>query len=105
MRSTLLALAAGLVLGAMACGWSSGGSGTTAGHPFACGSGTCDSGTQYCSVITGGAIIDGGTNTSAGCVAFDGGHSCPPGSTATSPNQCGCYESSTGEVTITECVP
>jgi hypothetical protein len=93
-----------LVLG---CGSSSGGSsgGGGTGHAFACGSTTCNSATQYCSIVTGGAVVDGGTNTSAGCASFDGGKGCPGGSSATSPGQCGCYESPSGEVTITECVP
>jgi hypothetical protein len=92
-----------------ACGSSSAGSadaGTGAGHSFACGSSQCNSATQYCSIVTGGVVsLEGGTNTSSTCASLDGGKGCPGGSTATSPGQCGCYESPSGQVTNTECVP
>ncbi|HEX8796524.1 MAG TPA: hypothetical protein VF765_36490 [Polyangiaceae bacterium] len=92
-----------------ACGSSTGGTtnaGQSAGHPFACGSLQCDSATQYCSIVTGGvALPEGGSNTWYSCASFDGGKGCPGGSSATSPGQCGCYQSSSGEVTNTECVP
>jgi hypothetical protein len=88
-----------------ACGLDSG----AGGHAFACGTATCNSAAQYCSiVIYGHAILpDGGQGSSqtTTCGAFDGGASCPGGSGAMSAGACGCYESPTGEVTITECTP
>lgn len=72
------------------------------GHPFACGSSTCDSGTQVCSVVAGHLPGQGATYM---CVSTDGGTPSCNGSSASAPGDCGCYESSTGEVTTTLCPP
>ncbi len=92
---------------ASSSGSSSGGIG--GGHAFACGMTTCDSATQYCSIVEYGHAIlpDGaqGSSETATCVAFDGGASCPGGGGVTTAGGCGCYESATGEVTVTECTP
>ncbi len=87
-------------------GNSSGSSG--GGHAFACGTMTCNSTTQYCSVVEYGHAIlpDGGQGSSqvSTCTTVDGGPSCSGSSSAVA-GGCGCYESPTGEVTITECTP
>jgi hypothetical protein len=86
-------------------GGGGGGGSSGGGHSFACGSTTCNSATQYCFAVVGGAVpIDGGPSGSAECETQDGGQACTGGS-ATGPGQCGCYESPSGEITITECVP
>jgi len=81
-----------------------------AAHLFDCGEATCNSETQYCSIsVLGNVIYDSGlgSSTTYSCASFDGGVSMCPGGTsnATMPGECGCYESSTGEVTITSCAP
>jgi len=68
---------------------------------------TCNSGTQYCNLVVGGAHLpDASTQPNATCIDFDGGKGCPGGGfMAADAGECGCYESPTGEVTVTECAP
>jgi hypothetical protein len=100
-----------VLLGVAACGSGStsptdpdaSGQGAAGGHPFACGGSTCNSATEVCAVVMGHVPGQGATST---CVSTDGGTpSCNGPSSASAPGDCGCYESSTGEVTMTLCPP
>jgi hypothetical protein len=81
------------------------GSGNAESQRFACGPHkTCSSATQFCSAYIG-PLGDPGSHT---CVGSDQG--VPPtcenqefGPPVMSPGQCGCYQSPTGDVTITYC--
>jgi len=90
---------AGLLDGSHAAGDSSMSTGD-----FACGpSDSCNAATQYCHIVNGHL---GGMKPTYGCETVDGGGSpsCQ-GATAKAPGECGCYESASGEVTITDCPP
>jgi hypothetical protein len=71
-------------------------------HPFACGDLRCDSGSQYCSIVSGHLP---GMAASYQCSSFEGGRPSCGSSSAMSQGQCGCYESDAGEVTSTLCPP
>jgi hypothetical protein len=68
---------------------------------------TCNSATQYCNLVVGGVHQADASNQPNGtCVGFDGGKGCPAGGPAAADaGECGCYESPSGDVTNTECVP
>ena len=81
----------------------SGGDASTGGHSFSCGPTSCDSATEICSITNG--HLPGQAATYA-CAGSDGGApSCGGELAAGDAGQCGCYESSTGEVTSTACPP
>ncbi|HEY1693076.1 MAG TPA: hypothetical protein VGG39_13000 [Polyangiaceae bacterium] len=88
-----------------ACGSSGAAGGSPSGHSFDCNGATCDSATQYCLVVVGGVQLPDAGPRGGTCSSFDGGAGCPGGAGASSPGQCGCYESANGELTVTECVP
>jgi hypothetical protein len=72
-------------------------------QPFSCGSLTCDTATQSCSIVM--PPLPNGQPSYA-CVTADGGvPSCDGKSIATGPGMCGCYVSPTGAVTDTACPP
>ncbi len=108
LGSMLVALLAGCSSGGGSGGGDGGGGGggsSSGGHSFACGDTTCNSATQYCYAVVGGVQIPDASSGPAGsCEPQDGGQSCTGGS-ATAPGQCGCYESTSGEITITLCAP
>ncbi|HTB75684.1 MAG TPA: hypothetical protein VK762_20675 [Polyangiaceae bacterium] len=80
-----------------------GGDASTAGHSFSCGPVSCDSATEICSITNG--HLPGEAATYA-CASSDGGvPSCGGEVAASGAGQCGCYESSSGEVTSTSCPP
>jgi hypothetical protein len=81
----------------------SGGDSSTSAHAFACGSLNCDAATEFCSITNGHLPGQAATYE---CVTSDGGApSCGGPNSAASPGNCGCYESSQGEVTKTLCPP
>jgi hypothetical protein len=69
---------------------------------FACGPDTCSGATQYC-LIQNRPHSDAGPAYS--CEAADGALSCSGMSMANAPGDCGCYESPSGQITITTCPP